>query len=221
MTTLPARLDNLSRRSLLALAGLGVGSLLAPSAFASPVLAFPLRAAYAHIGKTGFMRLTSDDQQIWAGLQTRLGGLIDDLTPIQPSDMMGAKTPELDGGASCAMVARQIALNAGLSHVILYATDDGRRPEKSEHRWLTKAFHVVRQEYYEYDDATAEAHLLTVDGGPAIASVSVDARKLNWLEVIGGRNPDRENLLGLTQALERRFQAMARSQYENQRSIAD
>jgi hypothetical protein len=214
MTTLPV----FSRRSLLALAGLG---LIAPSAFAAPGVVFPLRVAYARIGEQGFMKLTSDDQEIWSGLQTRLGGLIDDITPIQPRDMMGAKTPEVDGGASCAMIARQLALNAGLSHVILYATDDGKRPEKSEHKWLTKAFLAIRQEYHEYDDATGEAHLLGVEGGPALASVSVDARKRNWHEVLSGRKPEREALTSVTEALERRLQSMARAQYEAQRSIAD
>lgn len=217
MTTLPT----FSRRSLLALAGLGLGGMLAPSAFADPGISFPLRTAYARIGKGGFMRLTSADQLVWAGLQTRLGGLIDDIQPIQPRDMMGAKTPEMDGGASCAMVARQLALNAGLSHVIVYATDDGRRPERDEKKWLTKAFNAVRQDYYEYEDATAEAHLLHVDGGPPLASVSVDAQRLNWFEVFSGRNPDRETTASVIEALERRLQAMARVQYEAQRSIAD
>jgi hypothetical protein len=213
MTTLA----RLSRRSLV----LGLGGLaLAPAAFAAP-LTFPLRVAYARIGPQGFVRLTSDDQEIWTGLQTRLGGLIDEIAPIQPRDMLGVRTPELDGGASCALVARQIAQTQGLSHVILYATDDGKRPEKSEHKWLTRAFATIRQPYYEYDDATAEAHLLGVEGGPAIASVSVDARKRNWYEVLEGRKPEREALVSVTEAMERRLQSIARVQYEAQRSIAD
>src|SRR5262245_10856114 len=123
MTTLA----RFSRRSLVLALG---GMALAPAAFAAPALVFPLPVAYARIGQQGFMRLTSDDQEIWTGLQTRLGGLIDSIEPIQPRDMLGVRTPELDGGASCAMVARQIAQGQGLSHVILYATDDGKRPEK-------------------------------------------------------------------------------------------
>ena len=212
----------LSRRAVLALAGAALGAAaLSPSAFSAPALVFALRLAYARIGKQGFMRLTSDDQAIWSGLQTRLGGLIDEIEPIQPKDMMGAKTPELDGGASCAMVARQIALNAGLSHVILYAAHDGKRAERSTHQWMTRAFATIRQDYYEYDDATAEAHLLGVEGGPAIASVNVDAPKRNWLEVLSGRDPEREAIASVTEAMERRLQSMARIQYEAQRSIAD
>lgn len=218
MTTLA----RISRRSLLlTLSGVVGGLALAPAAFAAPSLTFPLRVAYARIGRQGFVRLTSDDQEIWTGLQTRLGGLIDDITPIQPKDMLGVRTPELDGGASCAMVARQIAQAQGLSYVILYATDDGKRPEKSEHKWLTRAFATIKQPYYEYDDATAEAHLLGVEGGPAIASVSTDARKRNWHEVLEGRKPEREALLGVTEAMERKLQSIARVQYEAQRSIAD
>lgn len=223
MTT-PARLSlkNLSRRSLLlTLSSALGGTALAPEAFAAPALAFPLRTAYARIGRQGFMRLTSDDQEIWTALQARLGGLIEEIAPMQPKDMLGSRTPELDGGASCAMVARQIAAAQGLSYVILYATDDGKRPEKSEHKWLTRAFATIKQPYYEYDDATAEAHLLSIEGGPAIASVSTDARKRNWREVLEGRKPEREALIAVTEAMERKLQSIARVQYEAQRSIAD
>lgn len=220
MTTLarPSPLGSLSRRTLLL--GLGAAA-LAPAAFAEAPLAFPLRLAYARVGKQGFMRLTSDDQDIWTALQTRLGGLIDEITPIQPRDMLGVHAPELDGGASCAMVARQLAQAQGFSYVMLFGVDDGKRPEKSEHKWLTRAFATIKQPYYEYEDATAEAHLLSVDGGPALASVSVDARKRNWHEVLEGRKPEREALLSVVQAMERRLQSIARGQYEADRSIAD
>jgi hypothetical protein len=207
----------LTRRSLVAgLAGLAI----APAAHAAPIT-FPLRVAYARIGRTGFAKLSSADQIVWTALQTRLGALIEEIEPIQPGDMLGAKTPELDGGASCAMVARQIATNAGFSHVILYATHDGKRPQKSYHNWMTRSFAAIRTEYFEYDNATGEAHLLEASGGPAIASVMADARKRAPLEVLGGRKPEREALLRITDGLERKLQSMARSQFEAQRSIAD
>jgi hypothetical protein len=51
--------------------------------------------------------------------------------------------------------------------------------------------------------------------------VSVDARKRNWHEVLEGRKPEREALLAVTEAMERKLQSIARVQYEGQRSRAD
>jgi hypothetical protein len=66
----------------------------------------------------------------------RLGGLIGAIQPIQPADMMGVSLPKIEGAASCAMVARQMASAAGFSHVILYATNDGQRIYKSDGNWF-------------------------------------------------------------------------------------
>jgi len=209
----------LTRRGIIALlAGAGV----TPAALAAPALVFPLRLGYARIGETGFVAIRSSEQEAWTQLQTRLGGLIDTIEPIQPSDMLGAKAPELDGGASCAMVARRLAADAGYSHVVLYATQDGRKTYKHGASWVSRAFASLRSEYLKYDRATGEAHLLDIAGGPAIASVIADAAARDPIDPFDNhRNPERETLTGLTTALERRLQSLARPAYEAQRSIAD
>ncbi len=82
----------------------------------------------------------------------------------------------------------------------------GRRPEKSEHKWLTKAFLTVRQEYYEYDDATAEAHLLSRRWRLCPRLGQRRRPQAQLARVIAGRKPEREDARSAsTQALERRL----------------
>lgn len=209
----------LTRRGIVAaLVGAGVS----PEALAAPAIAFPLRLGYARVGPQGFVQLRSAEQAAWGQLQTRTGGLIDSIEPIQPSDMLGAKAPELDGGASCALVARRIGAAAGYSHVILYATQDGRKSYDHDGGWISKAFADLRSEYLKYGRAGGEAHLLDISGGPAIASVSADIAPRNPLDPFDNhRNPERETLAALTASLERRLQSLARAGYQAQRSIAD
>jgi hypothetical protein len=208
----------LSRRGILAaLVGAGV----TPAAFAAPGFGFPLRMAYARVGPDGFVQLRADEQRYWSELQTRIGGLIETLEPIQPANMLGAG-PEVSDTASCAMVARQVAFRAGLTHVVLYATQDGRRTYKYNEAWLSETFARFRSEYLKYGRAVGEAHVLDVSGGPPIVSVTADAAPRNPLDPFDNhRNPERETLAGLTAALERRLQNLARVDYAAQASIAD
>ena len=213
------RTVRLTRRGIVAAL---VGASVTPAAFAAPALVFPLRLGYARIDHEGFVHLRSKEQEAWTMLQTRIGGLIETIEPIQPVNMLGAGAPDVDGGASCALVARQIASNAGFSHVILYATQDGRRTYELGKNWFSRAFASFRSEYLKYERATGEAHLLDVSGGPAIASVSADAAPRNPFNLFDNhRNPEGETLASLTQSLERRIQDFARAGYEAQRSIAD
>jgi hypothetical protein len=213
-----SRTIRLSRRGILAaLVGAGV----TPAAFAAPGFGFPLRMAYARIGPDGFVQLRADEQRYWSELQTRIGGLIETLEPIQAANMLDAG-PEVSGTASCAMVARQIAFRAGLTHVVLYATQDGRRSYKYNEAWLSETFAKFRSEYLKYDRAVGEAHILDVGGGPPIVSVTADAPPRNPLDPFDNhRNPERETLASLTTALERRLQNLARVDYAAQASIAD
>lgn len=217
--TLPSMTVRLTRRGLApALAAL----LLAPRALAAPAPIFPMRIGYARIGAEGFLRLRSAEQEAWEQLRTRTGGLIEQIEPIQPGDMLGANAPVLDGGASCALVARQMGADAGYSHVILYATQDGRRLPKDDDNWVSKAFENFRSEYLKYNRATGEAHLLDIAGGPPIASVSADIAPRNPLDPFDNhRNPEAETLKALTVGLEHRLQSLARAGYEAQHSIAD
>ncbi len=213
----------MTRRNALRLGALALGGIaLAPAALASPVMRWPLKLAYARVGPGGFLHVRGDEQQAWTTMQTRLGGLIEVIDPIQPSDMMGAKAPQVDGAASCAMVARQLASGQGFSHVILYATQDGQRRYESDGSWFSDMFSSLQADVDKDDRATGEAHLLDVSGGSALISVSTDAKPRDPLNLFdGGRNPERETLAGLTLGLERRLQDLARDAYESQRSIAD
>jgi hypothetical protein len=198
------------------------GFLLAPRALAAPALAFPLRTAYARIGEKGFVAIRADEQAYWSGLQARLGGLIDAIEPIQPSNIMGGEAPEVDGGASCAMVARQMATDLGFGFVILYATQDGQRAYKHGGSWVARAFASLKSDLDTDARATGEAHLLDVAGGPPLASVRADVPPRSPLNLFDNhRNPERETLGLLTQGMELRLQRIARPQYEAERSIAD
>ncbi len=217
------KIPAITRRSALRLGALGLGGLvLAPAALAGPVMRWPLRLAYLRVSPNGFVRIRSDEQQAWTELQARLGGLIEAIQPIQPDDMMGARAPHVEGGASCAMVARQMAAAAGFEQVVLYATNDGQRTYKSDGGWFSDMFASLEADLDKDDRAMGEAHLLDVMGGPALVTVSADAKPRDPLNLFdGGRNPERETLKGLTQEMERRLQDLARSAYENQRSIGD
>ncbi len=207
-----------TRRGLLAaLAGASVS----PSALALPAVVFPMRLGYARIGPDGFVYIRSDEQLFWSALQTRLGGLISHIEPIQPDDMFGGALPPVDDGAACVAAARDHAARRSLSHVVLYATQDGR-PVASSTDFVSRAFAGLAAEFGKYRRATGEAHLLDIGGGPPIASVAWDAPPRNPLNLFDNhRNPEREAFAGLVHALERRLQALVSPAYETQASIAD
>ncbi len=205
----------------LGVVGLG-GLVLAPTAMAQGMTQWPLRLAYARVSPGGFIHIRADEQQAWTNLQTRLGGLIETIQPIQPSSMMGNHTPQVEGAANCALVARQMASAAGFNQVILYATHDGQKTYKSDGGWFSDVFANLQADLDKDGRATGEAHLLDIGGGMPLASVTADAKPRDPLNLFdGGRNPERETLASLTQSMERRLQDMARVAYENSRSIAD
>ena len=214
---------SLTRRTALRLGALGVGSLaLAPAAMGQTTVQWPLTLAYARMSPTGFVHIRGDEQSAWQTMQMRLGGLIDAIQPMQPADMLGGSTPQVEGGANCAMVARQMAARAGFNYVILYATEDGQRTYKSDGSWFSDLFANLRSDVAKDGRASGEAHLLDVSGGMPLATVTADAKPRDPLNLFdGGRNPERETLASLTQGIERRLQDMASLAYEAQRSIAD
>lgn len=216
-------LPSVTRRGALRLAALGLGGLaLAPRAFAAPGLRFPMRIACMRVGPSGFLQIRHDEQQYWSQMRTRLGGLIDRLSPIQPTDMLGSNLTQVEGGPSCAMVARQMASRWGFGHVILYATHDGQNVYASDGAWWNDLFATMADTFDKDGRAIGEAHLLDVEGGPSIASASADAPPRDPLNLFdGGRNPERETLGKLVQGLEQELQGLARAAYDSQRSIAD
>ena len=213
--TISARL---TRRGLVgALAGVA----LASPALAAPTLIFPLRLGYVRIGPQGLVHLRSDEQRYWNELQTRSGGLIEILEPIQPADMLTPPRSEADAEATVS-IARQLASSRGLAHVVLYATHDGRPAFDRNGNWIERAFGSLRSEYGKYGRAAGEAHLLDVAGGPALVSVSADAPPRNPFNFFDNhRNPERETLAALIATLERRLQSLAHPAYDAQQSIAD
>lgn len=213
----------LSRRSALRLGLCGLGAAaIDPQALAAPAVSFPLRIAYARVAPTGFVHVRSGEQQPWTRMATRLGGLIDSLAPLQPADMLGGGLPKVEGAASCALIARQMAANAGYDHVILYATHDGQHPPQRYDNWFSETFANLTSNLQKDGRATGEAHLLSMAGGPPLMSAHADAQPRDPLNLFDGvRNPEREVLEALTQAFERRLQDLARRALESERSIAD
>ena len=213
-----ANFMDLTRRGAL----LSLAAAIAPGALASPALRFPMRVACMRVGPSSFLPIRHDEQAHWSQLQLRLGGLVERMTPVQPSDMLGQNLAVIDGGANCAMVARQAAARWDFSHVILYATHDGQRPRQSDGAWWNDVFIAMSGPFTKDGRAMGEAHLLDVDGGPPLASATADARPRDPLNLFdGGRTPERGALAALTQRLELGVQTLARSAYQNQRSIAD
>jgi hypothetical protein len=209
----------LTRRG--ALAALGAAA-IAPPALAAPGISFPLRIAYARVAPAGFVHIRTDEQAAWTRMATRLGGLVEIATPLQPADMLGGGLPKIEGPANCALIARQMAAHAGYGHVILYATQDGQGPSQAYDNWFSETFANLTANLRRDGRASGEAHLLSIDGGMPLASAHADASPRDALNLLDGdRNPERETLNGLTEAMERRLQDMARRALESQRSIAD
>jgi len=213
----------LTRRAALRLGALGFGSIaLLPLANAQPAIQWPMRLAYARVAPNGFVQIRGDEQNYWNAMQTRLGGVVETLQPIQPRDMLNLAPPQVEGAASCAMVARQMAAAAGFNNVIIYATNDGQRSYKSDGSWFQDTFASLRGDIDKDDRASGEALLLDISGGMPLISVTADAKPRDPLNLFdGGRNPERETLAQLTANFERRLQDMARPALEAQRSIAD
>lgn len=213
-----ANFMDLTRRGVLVSLG---AALLAPNALAGPAISFPLRIAYVRVAPSGFVHIRSDEQGCWTRMATRLGGLVELIAPLQPSDMLGGGLPEIQGVASCALIARQMAGQTGFEHVILYATHDGQRPVESYDNWFAETFASLTANMQKDNRATAEAHLLSIAGGAPLMSAHADAKPRDPLNLFdGGRNPEREALDALAQAFERRLQDLARRALENSRSIA-
>jgi hypothetical protein len=151
-----------------------------------------------------------------------MSGLVDALAPMQPGDMLGGGLPKIEGGANCAMVARQAAMKSGYNQVILYSTHDGQQIYAPPQGWFGDTFAWLQGEFDKDGRASGEAHLLDVGGGMPLVSAHADAPPRDPLNLFdGGRNPEREALDNLIRAMELRFGDMARLADESQRSIAD
>lgn len=209
-----------TRRTLLAL---GAGLVAAPAAMAAPALSFPLRLAYARVGASGFVPVKSAEQDVWSALRLRTGGLIEEILPLPVGGMLGLPPPEADGGAGCALAARRIAMEAGYTRILLYAAASGRPagPPKDMY-WLDKVFATIRVDLSLSNSAAAELHLLDVEGGRPLLSVTADAPPRTPIVLIEPHAAkERKVLEGVALAFERRLQDAARPLYAGQRSIAD
>jgi hypothetical protein len=215
--------SSMTRRTALrlGLGGLGAAALAQP-ALAAPAVSFPLRIAYARVTPGGFVQIRSAEQEAWTRMATRLGGLIAALAPLQPGGMLGGGLPQIEGGANCALVARQMAQGAGYDQVILYATQDGQPQRGSYDNWFSQTFNNLVDGVSKDGRATGEAHLLLTGGGMPLATAMADASPRDPLNLFdGGRNPEREVLAALVGAMERQLQDMARNAYDGSRTIGD
>lgn len=212
----------MTRRSALRL-GLGLGAVaLAPTAFAAPGVSFPMRIAIVRVSPGGFVQIRSDEQAPWTAMATRLSGIVAMAAPLQPGGLLGGGLPKIAGNASCALVARQAAADAGFRQLILYATDDGQRSRATYDNWFAETFSAMTAGFAKDARACGEALVLDVGGGPALASVTADAAPRDPLNLFdGGRNPERDVLSRLVSGVEQQLTAMARDAYDSQRSIAD
>ncbi|MBI1362220.1 MAG: hypothetical protein GC155_18245 [Alphaproteobacteria bacterium] len=198
--------NRLSRRGF----GLGLAAfaVLAPSARAAN--RFPMRIGYMRMGPKGFLATGSREQHVWSAMQTRLGGLLETIQPIQPTGLTGEVAPDVDGAASCAIAARGLAAERGLGYVILYATQEGHKAPAPGKGWFARAFSSLRSSLTPHDQTTGEAYLLNVAGGPPIASATANLPQKSLLNPFdNARDPGRETLVALRETLERRLQELA------------
>jgi len=216
-----ARIDSMTRRSFGLAIGLAGAGLLAEQSFAAPAPLFPLRIAIARMGEGGLMRVPTDHQQIWTAFSTRLGGLVEDIVPVQPVSLIDLSAPADDGGAACEAQARGFAARLGCSQVILYATADGIKRGPYPQAWLNRAFQHIREVVQINDRALGEAYLLDAAGGAPLVAASADADRATPLDALSGRHNEIDTLKLLTADLERRVQNLARPLLAAQASRGD
>jgi hypothetical protein len=200
---------------------LGAAALASGKAWATPSAAFPLRIAVAHVTPQGLGRVPAEHQQIWSAFATRLGGLVDEIAPVQPVSIVDLAAPEEDGGANTISRARGVAERIGCGHVVLYATTDGIRHVGQSQAWVNRVFDSLREQLQVNDRPLGEAHLLDVSGGAPLASATADVDPTWAVDWFTGRNAQTQALRMLTGDLERRVQGLARAQLAAQTSIAD
>ena len=210
-----------SRRALLASA-IATGVAAGLPARAAPRLAYPIGLLYARIGPNGFQRINTAEQDLWSAMSVRLGGLISRIEPIQRYSMLTNDPPSIDSENSNVLIARQLATEAGLDHVLLYSSHDGSRTYTNYKNWAAKAYAGIRSSLTMGDDAIAEAHILNTAGGPPIVSRALDAparARLNPFDL--GRDPEQQVMSRLAHNIEASIQADARIALAGQTSIAD
>lgn len=210
-----------SRRRFLIGSAFAAATFAGGRAFASPAPAFPLHIAVARMGESGLVRVPTEHQRLWSAFSTRLGGLVEEMAPVQPASLIDLASPEEDGGAASAALARGFADRLGCRHVIIYATTDGIRRGARGGPWLNDAFRRLRETVQINDRAIAEAYLLDAAGGSPLASASADADRATPLDTLTGRHNEIDALKLLTADLERRVQRLAAAQLAANASIAD
>jgi hypothetical protein len=216
-----ARIGSMTRRSFGLALGLTGAGFAAGRGFAAPAPLFPLRIAIARMGEGGLMRVPTEHQQIWAAFSTRLGGLVEDIVPVQPTSLIDLSAPADDGGAACASQARGFADRLGCSQVILYATADGIKRGPYPDLWIKRAFQHIREAVQINDRALGEAYLLDAAGGAPLVAASADADRATPVDTLTGRHNEIDTLKLLTSDLERRVQNLARPLLAAQASRGD
>ncbi len=194
----------------------------AAPAHAATRLGYPLGLLYARIGPDGFERIDSDEQALWSSMSLRLGALISRIEPIQRYSMLTNNPPSTDSETGSVLIARQLASDAGLDHVLLYSSHDGTRTYTTYSNWLAKAYAGLRTTLGPREDAIAEAHILSVHGGPPLISLSLDAPARSRLNPHALRpDPHQQAMTRLADAIEADIRADASDAFRAQASIAD
>lgn len=192
----------------------------ASPAHATTQLTYPLGLLYGRIGPEGFERIDTAEQALWSSMAVRLGGLISRIEPLQRFSMLTNDPPALQSENGNVLIARQIALEAGLDHVLLYSSYDGKRTQAAYSNWLSQGYAAVRSSVARHDNAIAEAHVLRVSGGAPILSLSLDAppkSRFNPFDM--HRNPERQVMQRLAEAVERDIQSDANAALRAQTSL--
>ncbi len=87
---------------------------------------------------------------------------------MQPQDMIGTAGSKMEGGANCAMAARQHGVDGRVQ--LRDPLCDARRPASFPTRmasWFSDLFANMQADLDKDNRATGEAHLLDVAGGHA------------------------------------------------------
>ncbi|MEM8919943.1 MAG: hypothetical protein AAGB25_01150 [Pseudomonadota bacterium] len=224
-----------NRRAFLAAA---MGACIAPHAAAYGVsrygemFKFPARIGYMRFAEDGYRPAGPADRLAWTGFAARMGGLIDDVRPLGFGAFAGVdQPPHVDEGASAAMAARAAAAQQGFDYALVYSVDT-QRVESEEKPEIQGRMRRVRGMFRSVSEAVGnlaptettvgEAHLLSADGGPAVASVWLNPPAVR-AGLLTKRKSTRETeaLDDLTGLLEYRIRGFASDLYRLNRSIAD
>jgi hypothetical protein len=217
----------------------------------SNILDLPASILYVKIDETGARVPGEYDRQAWSQFAMNLGGLIERIEPYRANQLI-PDMPFPNGAGAAVMAARQAGHHAGYDYIIVYGSLPDADISLFENQGLEhakqrkKLLPTLRQRltFWTHDDdidtyelvtpeqnakrlrgnssLVGEAHLLSVNGGPPLASAwaSADKREI-WKKPFSSDKRDQEITSDLVSGIQNQIYQLSYRNFSTSASIAD